>query len=94
MAIFSRFLPTLNFLIGSSALGFQMTVLYPWHEELDKEFKALEKTQKQELRKFHEMKLQKLDELDHKMSIIIAQLNAKGPVSSGASRSTTSLVSR
>ncbi|KAL6712322.1 hypothetical protein ACN47E_000199 [Coniothyrium glycines] len=31
-----------NFVIGSSALAFQMLVLYPWHEKLDAEFKALQ----------------------------------------------------
>lgn len=88
MAIFSRFLPTLNFLIGSSALGFQLTVLYPWHEELDKEFKALEKTQQQKLRRFHEMKTQKLDEMDRKLSVIIEQFETqkKGSLSSSTSR--------
>lgn len=30
-----------NFVIGSSALGFQIFVLYPWHEKLDEEFTEL-----------------------------------------------------
>lgn len=90
MAIFSRFLPTLNFLIGSSALGFQMTVLYPWHEELDKEFKALEKTQQQELRRFHEMKIQKLDELDRKLSAVIEKLEGQKTGSTSSLSSSTS----
>jgi hypothetical protein len=32
-----------NFLIGSSALCFQIFVLYPWHEKLDAEFGVLKK---------------------------------------------------
>lgn len=32
-----------NFVIGSSALCFQIFVLYPWHEKLDEEFTALRK---------------------------------------------------
>lgn len=32
-----------NFVIGSSALCFQIGVLYPWHEKLDEEFKELQK---------------------------------------------------
>ncbi|KAI8938078.1 hypothetical protein NX059_005749 [Plenodomus lindquistii] len=32
-----------NFVIGSSALCFQVFVLYPWHEQLDAEFKTLRK---------------------------------------------------
>lgn len=30
-----------NFVIGSSALCFQIFVLYPWHEKLDEEFTQL-----------------------------------------------------
>lgn len=30
-----------NFVIAGSALGFQVFVLYPWHEQLDAEFKHL-----------------------------------------------------
>ncbi len=32
-----------NFLVASSALGFQVFVLYPWHKELDKGFEELKK---------------------------------------------------
>jgi hypothetical protein len=32
-----------NFVIGSSALCFQIFVLYPWHEKLDEEFTELRK---------------------------------------------------
>ena len=28
-------LPLINFAISSTALAFQMTVLYPWHKEID-----------------------------------------------------------
>ena len=41
MVIFSRFLPLVSFVIGTTALTFQITVLYPWHIELDNEFKQL-----------------------------------------------------
>jgi hypothetical protein len=30
-----------NFVIASSALGFQVLVLYPWHKELDEGFREL-----------------------------------------------------
>jgi hypothetical protein len=30
-----------NFIVASSALGFQMFVLYPWHKRLDEDFEAL-----------------------------------------------------
>ncbi|KAJ5569132.1 hypothetical protein N7450_011618 [Penicillium hetheringtonii] len=37
----SRGLPLVNFAVASSALAFQVFVLYPWHHQLDHEFKAL-----------------------------------------------------
>jgi hypothetical protein len=39
--IITRGFSLTNFLIGTSALGFQMFVLYPWHEMLREEFRAL-----------------------------------------------------
>jgi hypothetical protein len=48
-------LPYINLAIGSSALAFQTTVLYPWHHELDAAFhkqqKALEAL-KEEAKKY------------------------------------------
>ncbi|KAI1749853.1 mitochondrial phosphate carrier protein [Xylaria castorea] len=32
-----------NFLVATSALGFQVCVLYPWHKQLDDDFEALKK---------------------------------------------------
>lgn len=40
---FTRGFSLTNFVIGSSALSFQVFVLYPWHEQLDEEFKELRK---------------------------------------------------
>jgi len=40
MKIARRFSVT-NFLIASSALAFQVMVLYPWHNRLDDDFRAL-----------------------------------------------------
>jgi hypothetical protein len=37
----NKFVPLINLLIGSVALTFQVTVLYPWHNELDKKFDQL-----------------------------------------------------
>lgn len=39
--IFSRNLPLVNLVIATSALGFQITVLYPWHLEIDSSHKDL-----------------------------------------------------
>ena len=34
-----------NFIIGTSALSFQVFVLFPWHEKLQEEFRDLKKDQ-------------------------------------------------
>lgn len=39
----TRAISLTNFLVASSALGFQVFVLYPWHKELDAGFEALKK---------------------------------------------------
>jgi hypothetical protein len=39
----NKFLPLINLIIGTTALGFQTQVLYPWHNDLDKKFDSLEK---------------------------------------------------
>jgi hypothetical protein len=41
--LFTRGFSLTNFVIGSSALCFQIFVLYPWHEKLDDEFTKLKK---------------------------------------------------
>lgn len=41
--IFARTVSITNFLVASSALSFQVFVLYPWHKELDAGFEALKK---------------------------------------------------
>jgi hypothetical protein len=43
--LFARILPALSFTIGTTALLFQMTVLYPWHVELNEEFHILKRAQ-------------------------------------------------
>ncbi len=40
-----HFLPKINFVIALTALTFQTTMLYPWHHELDREFKQLKTEQ-------------------------------------------------
>ncbi len=37
----NKFVPILNLLVGSTALTFQVTVLYPWHNSLDKKLDKL-----------------------------------------------------
>lgn len=41
--IFTRGVSLTNFLVASSALGFQAFVLYPWHKRIDEDFEKLKK---------------------------------------------------
>ncbi|EOO03783.1 putative mitochondrial phosphate carrier protein [Phaeoacremonium minimum UCRPA7] len=43
MGLITRTVTLTNFLIASSALGFQVFVLYPWHKDLDAGFDQLKK---------------------------------------------------
>ncbi|KAI9743869.1 MAG: hypothetical protein M1818_002603 [Claussenomyces sp. TS43310] len=60
-------LPYLNFGVASSALLFQTTMLYPWHEELDAEFKKLKQEHVRQLQIYHEVKLKKLEDLEKRV---------------------------
>lgn len=66
-----------NFTIATSALCFQMFALYPWHNQLDKEFKKLKEEYKQLLLEFHELKLSKLNEIDNKLDKILINIESK-----------------
>lgn len=41
--LFKKVFPAVNFLIATSALSFQVGVLYPWHEQLSKEMDEIKK---------------------------------------------------
>ncbi|KAF3766593.1 hypothetical protein M406DRAFT_255275 [Cryphonectria parasitica EP155] len=43
MVVITRVISLTNFVVASSALGFQVFVLYPWHKELDAGFEELKK---------------------------------------------------
>lgn len=49
----TRVISVTNFLVATSALTFQVTVLYPWHKQLDEDF---EKLKKEHLRVLHTIK--------------------------------------
>ncbi|KAF9350529.1 hypothetical protein BGX26_011312 [Mortierella sp. AD094] len=63
-----------NFVIGSAALSFQIGVLYPWHHQLDGDFKDLEKKHESHLQSFHEKKWKKLSEMDAKMDTLLKKM--------------------
>ncbi|KAK0736467.1 hypothetical protein B0T21DRAFT_288919 [Apiosordaria backusii] len=43
MVFITRLISLTNFAVATSALGFQVFVLYPWHLQLDEDFEALKK---------------------------------------------------
>lgn len=56
-----------NFVIGMSALSFQLGVLYPWHTKLDDDFKKLEAEQMNQLASFHQIKVSRLESIEKKL---------------------------
>ena len=56
----SRYLPITSFCVSTTALIFQLTVLYPWHHELDAEFKRLKHVkdlQEERLEHYNQLKI-------------------------------------
>ncbi|THW46129.1 hypothetical protein D6C93_10043 [Aureobasidium pullulans] len=62
-------LPYLNFTVAISALGFQTAVLYPWHEELDKEFKVLKQEHREQLHLHQQVTIKKLEDLEKRLLV-------------------------
>lgn len=51
MPLIARRFSVTNFLIATSALGFQVFVLYPWHSKLDDDFAELKRENLKLIRK-------------------------------------------
>lgn len=58
--IITRTFSLTNFVIATSALGFQVFVLYPWHERLDEDFRQLKIEHLKALREGEEKRIQEL----------------------------------
>ncbi len=69
--ILKNSLPIINFAVACSALGFQITVLYPWHCVLDEDFKKLKKDQERKLTEFHTLKLERLQSIEEKIELLM-----------------------
>lgn len=68
-----RYLPITSFCISMSALLFQITVLQPWHNELDAEFLRLmhvKDLQEQRLERYNQTKLEKIQLLEGKLAYL------------------------
>jgi hypothetical protein len=66
--IIQKFLPVFNFVIASTALGFQVSVLYPWHNQLEKDFSGLQHQQETKLHEYHELKMQNIKNIEAYLS--------------------------
>lgn len=60
MPLITRSFSVVNFTIASSALAFQVFVLYPWHHKLDEDFEELKR---EHLRYTREAEVKRLEEL-------------------------------
>lgn len=72
-AFFKRYLPITSFVVSCTALIFQITVLFPWHHELDAEFKRLKQVkdhQEQRLMEYNVKKMAKIEELEAKLDYL------------------------
>ena len=59
-----KFVPLLSFVIASSALGFQVFVLYPWHHQLEREFHDLQEEQREQLKNYHYLKMETIKNIE------------------------------
>ena len=78
MVLFTRGLPLTSFIIASTALAFQVGVLYPWHHELDTEFKELKQEYRVLLAEQRAEREQRLKELSLIREEIQKVAGAKG----------------
>jgi hypothetical protein len=56
--LIQKYLPFVNFIIALVALDSQITVLYPWHYELQQEEK---------LRQYHQLKMQTIKNIEDQL---------------------------
>ncbi|RDW89775.1 hypothetical protein BP6252_01807 [Coleophoma cylindrospora] len=59
MVLVARRFSVTNFIIASSALAFQVFVLYPWHQKLDDDFETLKKEHTRALQELKELSLRR-----------------------------------
>lgn len=63
-----KFVPLVNFVIASSALVFQVFVLYPWHHQLEKEFHELRQQQETKLEEYHQLKMETMKNIEQNLT--------------------------
>ncbi|PMD57305.1 uncharacterized protein K444DRAFT_594224 [Hyaloscypha bicolor E] len=69
MLIARRFSLT-NFFVATTALGFQVFVLYPWHKRLDDDFQELKAEAVRALREGEEARLRELTQIKEEIKAL------------------------
>jgi hypothetical protein len=63
-----KLLPIVNFVIASAALGFQVSVLYPWHHQLEKRFDEMQFQQETKLAEYHQLKMDTIKNIEQNLN--------------------------
>jgi len=66
-----------NFVIASSALAFQVFVLYPWHQKLDEDFEELKEEHLRSLREGEAKRLAELSQIREEFAKLRARTEWK-----------------
>ena len=61
-------IPLVNFVIATSALAFQVFVLYPWHHQLEKDFHELQRQQETKLEEYHQLKMETMKNIEQNLT--------------------------
>jgi hypothetical protein len=62
--ILQKFLPVVNFVVASTALGFQVSVLHPWHNQLDKDLSGLQHQQETKLHEYEQLRMHNIKNIE------------------------------
>lgn len=68
-------LPWINFAIATAALSFQVGVLYPWHNQLDHDFREMKRENEAKLKEYHSLKLERLEHIEAKLTTLLDLIN-------------------
>lgn len=73
MPLIARRFSITNFMIATSALAFQVFVLYPWHNKLDEDFKELKQENLRLVQEIEKARILELNEIKEQFSRLKAK---------------------
>jgi hypothetical protein len=59
-----KLLPVFNFIITSTALDFQVSILHPWHHQLDQDLNHLHREQEMKLDEYEELRMEHIKNIE------------------------------